>query len=292
MRALEDKKWLLRSRSSSHVQYEGRSLRVDRLAQQLTFTQAREVNYKGRKAEQHLAEAQVSITRASQSKRTINGKKTTIKGCAVECRLVVSKVLDKQGKVLAWWYLLSNIGEVDRGTLALWYYWRWSIESFFKLLKTAGMHMETWQQESGDAIARRLLVACMACVFVWQIAETKGPEASELRDVLIRLSGRQMKYGVAFTRPALFAGLCALLTTLDLLEHHDLDELKRLLRKTIGGSHGFASRFRGRLQSRGCSDPFAETVLRRNSRVPIVVDCVLLLSSFPPPPRWTEESPS
>ena len=94
--------------------------------------------------------------------------------------------------------------------------------------------MESWQQETVDAIARRLLVACMACVCVWQIAESKGAEAGELREVLIRLSGRQMKHGVAFTRPALLAGLCTLLNTFDLLEHYDVETLKNILRQTLG----------------------------------------------------------
>ena len=29
-----------------------------------------------------------------------------------------------------------------------WYYWRWKIESFFKLLKSAGQQLESWQQPS------------------------------------------------------------------------------------------------------------------------------------------------
>lgn len=83
------------------------------------------------------------------------------------------------------------------------------------------MQLESWQQETGQAIARRLLVSCMACVLVWQIAAAKGPEAGELRTVLVRLSGKQMKYGVEYTKPALFAGLCSLLNTLDLLERYN-----------------------------------------------------------------------
>jgi hypothetical protein len=49
--------------------------------------------------------------------------------------------------------LLSNVVGQPADTLALWYYWRWQIECFFKLLKTQGLHLEDWQQESGLAIA-------------------------------------------------------------------------------------------------------------------------------------------
>lgn len=234
MRALDQRKWLVRCRSNSRVEHEGVSQRVDVLAKQLPLTMSREINYKGQKAYQFLATTTVSITRASQPKKRVAGKKMRVKGARIECCFVVSQVRDLEGKILAWWYLLTNVKEVDMGTIALWYYWRWSIESFFKLLKSAGMQIESWQQESGEAIARRLLIACMACVFVWQLAETKGAPAGELRRVLVRLSGRQMKYGIEFTRPALFSGLCSLLTTFELLEHYNVEDLKELLRNTIG----------------------------------------------------------
>lgn len=204
------------------------------MAKRLTFTLLRSIDYKGQEAKQYLAETEVMMTRAFKPKKKVDGKRKKIKGEAVKCRLIVSKVKDKHGRTLAWWYLLTNVYDVCMANVALWYYWRWSIESFFKLLKSAGMQIESWQQVSGEAIARRLLIACMACVFVWQIAKTKGKEAGELRKILIRLSGRQMKYGVEFTRPALFAGLCSLLNTLDLLEKYNLEELKQLLRNTIG----------------------------------------------------------
>lgn len=235
MRDLSNRKLLLRARSNSRVDYQGNSMRVDQLAKQLNYTMSREISYKGKKANQYIAEAEVSITRVSQpKKRAADGKKQRLKGVPIKLRFVVSQVQDQQGNIVAWWYLLTNINEVSAGEIALWYYWRWSIETFFKLLKSAGMQLEAWQQESGEAIARRLLIACMACVFVWEIAEAKGAQAGELRKILVRLSGRQMKYGVPFTRPSLFAGLCSLLTTLDLLENNSVDELKQLLREILG----------------------------------------------------------
>jgi len=51
-------------------------------------------------------------------------------------------------------------------------------QSFFKLLKSAGHQVEHWQQETAEAIAKRLLVATMACVVVWQLARSAEPEAS------------------------------------------------------------------------------------------------------------------
>ncbi|GHT31439.1 hypothetical protein FACS1894214_2750 [Planctomycetales bacterium] len=75
-------------------------------------------------------------------------------------RLVIAKVIDPVSqKELACWYLLTNVGEdVSSSTVALWYYHRWRIESYFKLLKSGGQELEHWQQESGLAILKRLLV--------------------------------------------------------------------------------------------------------------------------------------
>jgi hypothetical protein len=111
--------------------------------------------------------------------------------------------------------------------VALWYYWRWRVESYFKLLKGAGLHLERWQQETALAVAKRLLVASMACVVVWQVARSQAPEAAEVRRLLVRLSGRQMKWGVEFTEPALLSGLWVLLALVKVLGHHDLGDLLR-----------------------------------------------------------------
>jgi len=58
----------------------------------------------------------------------------------------------------------------DAATVARWYYWRWRIESYHKLLKGAGQQVEQWQQESAAALARRLLVAAMAWTAAWAIS--------------------------------------------------------------------------------------------------------------------------
>ena len=117
--------------------------------------------------------------------------------------------------------------------MALWYYWRWRVESYFKLLKGAGLHLEHWQQETAAALAKRLLVASMACVVVWQVARGESPAAAEARRFLVRLSGRQMKWGVEATEPALLAGLWMLLALVRVLEHHDLNDLSRMAQSVL-----------------------------------------------------------
>jgi hypothetical protein len=160
-----------------------------------------------------------------------------VPGPAISLRLVVSRVYDAKGQLLAEWLLLTNLpAEVDADEIALWYYWRWRIESYFKMLKGAGQHLEQWQQDTAIAIARRLCVASMACVLIWQIARDASPEANRLRRLLIRLSGRQMKRGIAFTEPALLEGLWVLLAMLDTLKHHGIAELQELADFALRGA--------------------------------------------------------
>jgi len=45
----------------------------------------------------------------------------------------------------------------------------------------AGHDLESWQQETGLAIAKRLLVDSMACVVISEIAAAKGEKAQALR---------------------------------------------------------------------------------------------------------------
>jgi hypothetical protein len=208
LRACKDSVWLIHCRQRSTVEYNGKAYKIQDLAAQLDAQPlARQVQYKGKTAYQAIAECQVTVTRAAQPKR----QPSLIKGEPIKARLIVSRILDEQQHCLAQWYLLSNVPHVPADTLALWYYWRWQIECFFKLLKTQGLHLEDWQQESGLAIAKRLLIASQACVLVWQIQQQNTAQALELQLFLVRLSGRQMKKNRPITPSALLEGLWVIL---------------------------------------------------------------------------------
>lgn len=190
------------------------------------------IEYRGKPARLQVAETGVVLFRPAR--RTVGGRQREIPGAALGLRLVVGRVVDAAGKVLAQWLLFSNVGtHFDAMTLCLWYYWRWRIESYFKLLKSAGQRVERWGQETGEAIARRLVLASMACVTVWSLQRDPRPAAAELRRVLIRLSGRQMKYKVEGTAPALLAGLEKFLALLDLLKHSNIEDLQLLARTSL-----------------------------------------------------------
>ncbi|MEW4566217.1 transposase [Bremerella sp. JC770] len=192
------------------------------------FQYAREVRYRDRPASQWITEVPVCLLRAGQQNRA-DGSRKRVAGPPLPLRLILSEVNDAKGNVVATWRLLTNApAEVDATTIALWYYWRWRIETYFKLLKTAGFDLEDWQQESAGALTRRLLVASMACVIVWHLARDQSPEADQTRKLLIQLSGRQMKRSTPFTAPALLSGLWMLLQIQFVLQNYDPSELLRI----------------------------------------------------------------
>ncbi len=67
---------------------------------------------------------------------------------------------------------------------------------------------------------------------------SSGPEAAEVRKLLVRLSGRQMKWGKNFTYNALLAGLWSLLSMDNMLSHYGVEKIKSLI-SSVFGEKGF-----------------------------------------------------
>jgi hypothetical protein len=195
------------------------------LQQEGAFQGTGEVSIRGRAGQQGIAEAEIVLDGPAWG-TTSEGKTCRVLGEALRLRLIVVHVRDAEGNLLAEWLLLTNVSNVAALQIALWYYWRWRIESFHKLLKSAGLEVEEWLQETAAAIAKRLLVGCMACVTVWALQRQTTPEAQECQRFLVRLSGRQMKRKRPVTAPALLAGLHLLLSMLDVLEQYTPAQLR------------------------------------------------------------------
>jgi hypothetical protein len=236
--------FLVRADAPRVVRHEGRERSLSEVVASLhrggAFRPSRTVRYHGRTAEQCVAEAAAVLERPAAPRRcgAGGGPRRLVRGAKLPLRLVVSEVRDPNGAVLATWLLLTNVAaSVSAGEVALWYYWRWRVESYFKLLKGAGLHLEQWQQETASAVAKRLLVASMASVVVWQLSRSGTAEAADVRRLLVRQSGRQMKWGVEFTEPALLSGLWVLLAVVRMLEHHDLNDLLRLAHSVLPTSN-------------------------------------------------------
>lgn len=194
------------------------------------FQDVGKAKFHGKSVRREVCEANVVLHR--QHKETHHGKQVTVSGKAIEIRAVFVRLVDNKGYIVAEWMLLTNVpsDQADAAEIGKWYYWRWRIESFFKLLKSAGHEIEYWQQTTGKAIARRLLIAAMACIVVNRLQASTSAAAEKFRKYLVQLSGRQIKYGQESTGPALLAGYFILLSMSQFLEHNDvsLEELKQL----------------------------------------------------------------
>lgn len=232
--------FLVRGHDHRVVTWEGRPCQRRKVGEELQkrgdFRHGGEAEYHGCAAQLWVAETAVVLAQPARTmvpvrKGAQKKKQVEIPGPPLTLRLIVVQVRDDDGKILATWYLLTNAptGLLSALQLARCYYWRWRIESYFKLLKSHGQQLEHWLQETGPAIFRRLLVATMACMTVWQLQADTSPAALELKDTLIRFSGRQTKRTRPHTAPALLAGLWSLLAILAHLEHHDLASLKKLV---------------------------------------------------------------
>ena len=95
--------------------------------------------------------------------------------------------------------------------------------------------MESCQQERAQGILKRILVASMACVVVWQLGKAQGEEGRQARQLLIRLSGRQMKWKVEYTYPALLSGLWSLLSMLEVLQEYEIEHLREMAHRILPG---------------------------------------------------------
>lgn len=226
-------RFLIRS-DDRRVLWEGESWLISEITEyfdsQVLFESVGDALHHGKAVRQEVAEADIVLHRPH--KIYVDGKQHEVAGRPLPMRLVVTRLIDEDDYIVAQWTLLANVwaSEVSALQIALWYYWRWLIETFFKLLKSHGQELEHWQQQNGEAIARRILVGSMACVVVWALLDDDSPEAEETKAILIRLSGRQMKHGRPATAPALLTGYMALLSINDLLTQTDIDigKIKRI----------------------------------------------------------------
>jgi len=202
---------------------------ADRLHQEDSFQDAGTARYHGRRARLYVAETEVVLHRPG--KRNVGRKKIEIPGPPLPLRLVVTEVRDSKGRVLARWLLLTNVPAAlgDAATIARWYYFRWRIESYHKLLKGAGWQLESWLQRDGQRLLIKLMLALGACASIWALERRRDAEAEAFKELLMQLSGRQTKRDRAVTTSGLLAGLWVLQCAVGPLARHGPHELNAML---------------------------------------------------------------
>ncbi|MGQ8976161.1 transposase [Acinetobacter schindleri] len=229
--------WLIRAKEGNRIEHQDKICKVAEVAERVETQQVQPISYKGNQHMLHVGETDVRLTRAAKpKKKDDSGQRVAPQpGEAIAARLIVAVVKDAQDKTVARWSLISNVpSEIDAVELTTWYYWRWTIECYFKLLKQAGHDIEAWLQTTPEAILRRLLISSMACVLTWRIQRSEDEHNQKIRIFLACLSGRQQKRGKIESAPAILAGLSILLSTLQLLSEYSIDELNEIATIALG----------------------------------------------------------
>ena len=203
---------------------------ADGLREAHLLKEVRPVLFRGRKARQFVGEAEVVLDRPGK-RHVGGGKKVDVPGPPLTLRLVVSEVRDLNGRLLARWLLLSNVPAdlADAATIALWYYFRWRIESLHKLIKGAGWQLEGWLQRDGGKILIKLLLAFGACASIWALERRLDAESEAFKRLLMQLSGRQTKRVRGITTSGMLAGLWVLQAAVGPLARHGPDQLNAML---------------------------------------------------------------
>ena len=242
MRGLDEDNqlFLLRGKNNSKVNYYDEesnttiSIKQGDLANKLPLgKKVKTIKYRKKNATIFANECEINISRdATKMISSSDGKKKLqkTKGKTLKLKFVVERLVNDKDEIVAEWLLLSNVfdEDIDASTLANWYYYRWKIESYFKLLKSSGFNLEQWQQKEPLSLFKRLLVVSNACILVWKIANDNTDNAKKIRDFLIKLSGKQIQRGIEFTYPALLSGLENYLTTLDLLRQFSVEDIFKM----------------------------------------------------------------
>lgn len=122
------------------------------------------VEREGKLYEMRLAETFVSFD--GRSWRGAKRGQPTKKSKPLPVRVVIAE-LYYQGRRAHQWVLLTNLDE-SAEQIARIYTWRWRVERLFFLAKV-GMRLETWGEQNGERIARRLALCSLAAMVIYQL---------------------------------------------------------------------------------------------------------------------------
>ena len=136
---------------------------------------------------------------------------------------------------MARWLLLTNVPAAlgDTATIARWYYFRWRIETYHKLLKGAGWQLESWLQRRWPTAAGKTDAGDVGVASIWALERRCDAEAEAFKKLLMQLSGSQTKRDRAITTSGLLAGLWVLQCAVGPLARHGPDELNAMLENCL-----------------------------------------------------------
>lgn len=140
---------------------------------------------------------------------------------------VVIVELHREGRCTHQWVLLTNLGE-SAEHIAQIYTWRWRVERLYFLLKV-GMRLETWREQNGERIARRLALSSLAAMVVYQLRAAAGdPTYAGAIRYIATLGGWLGKKNTPIGPIVMMRGMLRFIGAIAMLEELGLDEMRRL----------------------------------------------------------------
>ncbi len=203
--------WVARARGTTRVKEGTGKTTLAKLTMQLTFSAPQAIVYKGKPAQQTLAEVAVNLP----------GDDTMRGACLSNLRCVATRIVDPHnGKLLASWYLLSNVSSsATASQLAAWTCWKQAADPYYKLLKQAIQQLDACTEPGDSHMQKRLLIAAQVSTTIWRLAHKQDGWAAAARALLAQLAGHRIRSGavtVAATA-GLFEGFGKLIAVLDAL---------------------------------------------------------------------------
>jgi len=188
-----------------------------------------------------LGETSVVFDGASWRGRHRAGFKTQ-PGAPLTVRVVIAELRAPGRKTLRW-VLLTNLAD-EAIAIVRAYYWRWRIERLFFFVKV-GFRLESWRQESGAAIARRLALTSLAAMALYQLEAVADGDSNDARTAndtrkwVATRGGWLGRKGDSLGPIVLMRGMLLVVGALTLIETEGLDVLLAhvtALRRFLGGT--------------------------------------------------------
>jgi hypothetical protein len=157
------------------------------------------------------------------------------KRAPLSVRVVIAE-LYRGGRRAHQWVLLTNLGEPAE-QIARVYTWRWRVERLFFFIKV-GMRLETWGEQDGLRIARRLALCSLAAMAIYQLRAASGdPAHAEVIQRIATLGGWLGRKRDPIGPIVLMRGMLRFLGTLALLDQFGIDgvwNMARSLSEALG----------------------------------------------------------
>jgi hypothetical protein len=192
------------------VLHDGVQRKLGDVAKSLALSPNGTVERNGKRFTQHVAETTVTFVRPSRRGRKRG--ENAISGKPIDVRVVVTELRGIDTNEHYEWVLLANLKDpIDRIVSA--YIARWKIERLFYLTKV-GLRLESWRQQTAEAIARRLAVTMLAAMVIYQLQSMR--DDTTLREIATR-GGWLGRKNDSLGPVVLMRGMAVLLNTLDTL---------------------------------------------------------------------------